>query len=74
MEFARPYALLLALLAAPLLGLLFVPTKRGIATPSSGALTRLRPTWRLRCARVLPLARVVGVVLITAGVILVSAS
>lgn len=64
MEFAQPYALLLALLAIPLALVIFVPHRRGLAVPSSAGVSGLRPTPRVRLARLLPLARALGVGLI----------
>lgn len=64
MEFAQPYALLLAALAIPLAVAIFLPRRRGLAVPSSAGVAKLRPTARVRLARLLPLTRAAGVGLI----------
>lgn len=64
MEFAQPYALLLAALAIPLAVAIFLPRRRGLAVPSSAGVAKLRPTARVRMARLLPLTRAAGVGLI----------
>ena len=64
MEFAQPYALLLAVLAIPLAVAIFLPRRRGLAVPSSAGVAKLRPTARVRLARLLPLTRAAGVGLI----------
>ena len=64
MEFAQPYALLLAALAIPLAVAIVLPRRRGLAVPSSAGVAKLRPTARVRLARLLPLTRAAGVGLI----------
>ncbi|MGE0599483.1 MAG: VWA domain-containing protein [Dehalococcoidia bacterium] len=61
MEFATPLALLLAFLALPVA---FLARRKpaGYVVPSIGPVSALRPTWKLRVARLLPALRVLAVV------------
>jgi Ca-activated chloride channel family protein len=64
MELADPFALLLLLLAAPVFHFGFRRRTAGLPVASVAALPAVRPTWRLRFARLLPALRVLGVVLL----------
>ncbi len=68
MEFAQPYALALALLSIPLVGLAFFRRGGGLTTAASGLLSGSRPTARIRLARMLPALRVVAIVLLAFAV------
>lgn len=61
MELAEPLALLLALLAVPV-AFLARRKARGYTVPSTGSVATLKPTWRLRAARFVPVFRVLAVV------------
>ena len=63
MEFAEPFALALAVLAVPV-ALLARRKPRGYTVPGAGPLAGLKPSWRLRAARLLPLLRVAAVVML----------
>jgi Ca-activated chloride channel family protein len=63
MEFADPFALLLALFALPVVAVSFWSRRAALPVASGAAFDGLAPTWRLRFARALPVLRVVAVVL-----------
>jgi Ca-activated chloride channel homolog len=63
MEFAQPWAALLALAAIPVLLLGLPRGRKGAAIPSAAAPGLARPTLRLRLARALPLLRALALVL-----------
>jgi Ca-activated chloride channel family protein len=67
MEFAEPLALSLAVLALPIA---FLARRKatGYTVPSTGAVATLRPSWRLRAARMLPLLRVFAVLALAIAV------
>jgi len=67
MEFAEPLALLLALLALPV-AFLARRKARGYSVPSTGAVAAVRPTVRLRAARLLPVLRVLAVVALATAI------
>lgn len=67
MEFATPFALLLVVLAVPI-GFLARRKPTGYTVPSTGAVAALRPTLRLRAARLLPILRVLAVVALAIAV------
>ena len=60
-DFAYPLALSLAVLALPV-GWLARRKARGFALPSAAAILGMRPTFRLRAARALPVLRILAVV------------
>lgn len=64
MEFADPMALLLALFALPLALLAFRRRRAAYGVPSTRALATLRPTMRVRLARLIPGMRIAAVVLL----------
>jgi Ca-activated chloride channel family protein len=68
MEFASPYLLALALLALPVAYLGWRKSRAAYAVPSTAALTGLRPTARVRLARLLPVLRILAVVLLAVGI------
>ena len=67
MELADPLALALAVLALPILFLGFRRRSGALAVPSTGALATIKPTLRLRLAKLLPLVRVLGLLLLVAA-------
>ncbi len=68
MQFASPYLLALALLALPVAYLGWRRGRAAYAVPSTAALMALKPTARVRFARLLPVLRIVAVVLFAAGI------
>ncbi len=69
MTFGAPEAWLLALLAIPLAAMLFIRRKRtAFALPTAAGLTGIRPTFRMRLARLLPALRVVAVLLLVSAI------
>lgn len=68
MQFASPYLLALALLALPVAYLGWRKGRAAYAVPSAVALTALRPTARVRLARLLPVLRIIAVVLFAVGI------
>lgn len=67
MEFALPAALALAVLAVPV-ALLARRRQRGYAVPSAAALVTIRPGWRIRAARALPVLRVTAALLLVVAI------
>ncbi len=67
MEFATPLALLLAFLAVPVA---FLARRKpaGYTVPSTAPVAALRPTWKLRAARFLPVLRILAVVALAIAV------
>jgi Ca-activated chloride channel family protein len=68
MEFAQPLAMLLALLALPVLWLTLRRRSGAVPLPGIGGLAGAPMTWRLRAARVLPLLRAAAIVLLAVAV------
>lgn len=64
MELAAPAALALAVLAVPVALLLMRRGRRSFALPSASWLTGVKPTVRLRLARIVPFARVLAVIVL----------
>jgi len=62
MELAAPFALALALLAVPVLWLTLRRRIRPYALPSGVAISKARPTFRLRLARLLPILQVLAII------------
>lgn len=68
MQFATPAALVLAVLALPVAWLLLSRRRRPIDVPLGLGLAGLRPSFRLRLARLLPVLRVLAVILLAVAV------
>jgi len=68
MEFANPILLALALLALPVAAVAFRARRIGVVAPATGSLAELKPTWRMRLARLLPLLRIAAIVLLAVAV------
>lgn len=68
MEFANPAALLLALIAIPVLLLDARRAAPGVAIPSAAGLAHLEPTFRQRVRRGLPLLRAGAIVLLAIAI------
>ncbi len=68
MEFARPWLLLLTVLALPVLALATLRGREALVLPASGRLGALRPTFRLRAQRALPLLRATAIILMAVAV------
>ncbi len=64
MNFAYPYLLLLAVLGLPVFAAAWWRRRGAIAVPTSGAFAAIRPTWRIRLAKCLPLLRVAAIALL----------
>lgn len=67
MELAAPAALALGVLAIPVAWLVFRRPRHAFALSSAGWLAGVRPTFRLRMARLLPVVRVLAVVVLAAA-------
>jgi Ca-activated chloride channel family protein len=70
MEWAAPWALLLALIVFPAGWLLWWRGRRGsggVPLGAANALVVARPNWRLRAARLLPVLRLLAMLLVVAG-------
>ncbi len=64
MEFAYPYLLALAALGLPVLAAALWRRRGAIAIPATAGVAPMRPTFRLRAARALPVLRVLAVALL----------
>ncbi len=64
LEFAAPYALLLAIAAIPVALAAWRPRREGIPLASTAGVRRLRPSWRLRALRLIPFLRIAAVLLL----------
>lgn len=68
LELATPAALALALTALPLAWLLLRARRPAVPVPSVGGLIHLRPGWRVRATRALPLLRIAAIVLLAIAI------
>lgn len=64
MNFAYPYLLLLATLGLPVFAAAWWRRRGAVAVPTGAGFASIRPTWRIRLARGLPLLRVAAIVLL----------
>lgn len=64
MNFAYPYLLLLAALGLPVFAAAWWRRRGSVAVPTGAGLAAIRPTWRIRLARALPLCRVAAIALL----------